>query len=170
MIMNVKSGNCSEDCKWCSQSKFYNTDISIFPLVKYDAAVIEVLNAERVGVEMFGFVASGRRASKREIAQLSDTYKKLIETTPRIKFCASLGLLAKDDMQILFDAGVRRYHCNIETAPSHFKNLCTTHTIEEKVATIKAAQEVGMSICSGGIIGMSETMEQRIEMALFYSL
>ena len=167
MIMNAKSGNCSEDCKWCAQSKFHNTKISVFPLVKYNDVLQEGQHAQMVGVEMFGLVASGRRVPKQEINELSDIYRKLNETTSNLKLCASLGLLRKEDLQKLFDAGVKRYHCNIETAPSYFNQLCTTHTIEEKVATIKAAQEVGMHICSGGIIGMGETMEQRIEMAVF---
>lgn len=167
MIKNAKSGSCSEDCKWCAQSKFHNTGISVFPLVDYDNTLAEVQYAETVGVEMFGLVASGRRVSQREVGQLTEIYKKLSSATPNIKLCSSLGLLSKDDLKKLYESGVRRYHCNIETAPSYFDRLCTTHTIEEKVATIKAAQEVGMSICSGGIIGMGETMEQRIEMAVF---
>lgn len=167
MIMNAKSGRCSEDCKWCAQSKFHNTGISVYPLVEYDDALTEAQYATSVGVEMFGLVASGRRSSQREINQLTAIYQKLNDATSNLKFCASLGLLTKNDLQKLYQAGVRRYHCNIETAPSYFNKLCTTHTIEEKVATIKAAQEVGMTICSGGIIGMGETMEQRIEMAVF---
>lgn len=166
MIMNAKSGACTENCKWCSQSKFHNTGISVYPLVNLDDAVRDAQNAESNGVERFGLVTSGRSVSQREVDQLVHIYQGLKKATPRLNLCSSLGLISKDKLQKLYDAGVRRYHCNIETAPSYFEKLCTTHTVEEKVETIKAAQEVGMSICSGGIIGMGETMEQRVEMAV----
>ena len=167
MIMSAKSGNCSEDCKWCAQSRFHNTGIPASPLTKYDKALKEAQYAAAASLDMFGLVASGRRVSPSEVDQLASIYSKLSKAVPDIHLCASLGLLPKQDLQKLHEAGARRYHCNIETAPSHFNKLCTTHTIEEKVATIRAAQEVGMTICSGGIIGLGETMEQRIEMAIF---
>ena len=167
MIMNAKSGSCSEDCKWCSQSKHHNTGVAVYPLVDYHKTLKDAQCAETKGVDMFGLVTSGRRVSDREVDQLVDIYQKLGKSTPKLNLCSSLGLVSKNQLQKLYDAGVKRYHCNIETAPSYFDKLCTTHTVEEKVATIKDAQEVGMSICSGGIIGMGETMEQRVEMAIF---
>lgn len=166
MIMNAKSGACTENCKWCSQSKFHNTGVSVYPLVDYNQTLKDAQNAEKEGVERFGLVTSGRSVSQREVDQLVHIYRGLKKSTPKLNLCSSLGLISKDKLQKLYDAGVRRYHCNIETAPSYFEKLCTTHSIEEKIETIKAAQEVGMSICSGGIISMGETMEQRIEMAV----
>lgn len=167
MIQNAKSGSCSEDCKWCAQSKYHNTGVSVYPLMSYDNILKEARYAEIVGIKMFCLVTSGKRVSSNEVDKLVDIYQKLSKETPRLDFCSSLGLVSKDELQKLYRAGVKRFHCNIETAPSYFSKLCTTHSVEEKVATIKAAQEVGMNICSGGIIGMGETMEQRIEMAIF---
>lgn len=166
MIMNAKSGACSEDCKWCSQSRLHQTSTPVYRLVSAGEALKDAQVAESSRVEMFGLVTSGKRVSAKEIDQLTCIYNKLRTKTPKLRLCSSLGLVSKADLQKLYDAGVRRYHCNIETAPSFFPRLCSTHTMDEKIATIKAAQEVGMGICSGGIIGMGETMEQRVEMAV----
>lgn len=165
-IQNAKSGNCSEDCKWCAQSKHNKTGINTYPLVTFEDVYQSAKDSESRGVKMFGLVTSGKKISNKEAKTLSDIYRKLKTEVPNIGLCSSLGLVSKDILTTLFNAGVRRYHCNIETAPSYFAQLCTTHSIEEKIQTIKNAQEVGMSICSGGIIGMGETMQQRVEMAI----
>ena len=163
-IINAKSGNCPEDCKWCSQSLHSKCNIDKYPFIDAKKAIDEATHNAKQGIKRFSLVASGRRVSKAEVEQACQIVKSLpADVIP----CVSLGLLDKEDMQKLFDAGVTRYHCNIETAPSNFHNLCTTHSLEDKMATIKAAREVGMTICSGGIIGMGETLEQRIEMATF---
>ena len=166
MIMNAKSGACSEDCKWCSQSKYHKTDALTYKLVDYAEALKEATVAAQANVNMFSLVTSGRKINTDEVKKLSDIFGKLSNTLKNIGLCASLGLLNKTDLQQLYNAGVRRYHCNMETAPSYFPNLCSTHSIEDKIETIKAAREVGMQICSGGIIGMGETAEQRIELAI----
>ena len=146
-IINAKSGNCSEDCKWCAE------------------CVHQALHNRQQGIERFGLVTSGKRLSDGEIRKLTETVR-YIKQASDIKCCASLGLLNKEQLKELRESGVENYHCNIETAPSHFRTLCTTHTIEQKLETIHMAREEGFRICSGGIIGMGETMEQRIEMAL----
>jgi len=166
MIMNAKSGACSENCKWCSQSAHHKTRIPIYKLVDPDRALQEAGIAQSWNVNRFSLVTSGRNISKRELDQLSCIYSHLREKTPRLGLCASLGLLSVSDLQQLATAGVTRYHCNIETAPSFFSQLCTTHTMEDKIQTIEAAREVGMEICSGGIIGMGESRAQRVEMAV----
>jgi biotin synthase len=92
---------------------------------------------------------------------------KAIRLNTDINLCASMGLLTRESLERLYKEGeVRRYHCNLESAPSYFPSLVSTHSIEEKITTIKTAQEIGMKICSGGIIGMGESFEQRIELAL----
>lgn len=165
-IMNARSGMCSENCKWCSQSKFHNSDVEIYPLVNDSQAIEHATDNHCKGIRRFSLVTSGRTLCDAEVDKAYRLYQA-IGARCTIKLCASMGLLNHEQLQKLYDAGVRRYHCNIETAPSFFPELCTTHTTQEKVATIKTAQKVGMEICSGGIIGMGETMAQRVEMAFF---
>lgn len=167
VIMNAKSGKCSEDCKWCSQSAHYTTESPVYNLVNTSDALAEAGKAFEAGVKMFSLVTAGRKLNKRELSGISRIFSTLKDKIPGLGYCASLGLLTEEELNTLFVAGIRRYHCNIETAPSFFANVCTTHTVEDKVMTIRAAKKVGMEICSGGIIGMGETEEQRVEMAVF---
>jgi biotin synthase len=163
-IINAKSGKCSENCKWCAQSAHYKTSINTYDIVEKDIALKLARQNAEYGVNKYSFVTSGRALSDRNIDILCQ-YIEEIDNKVDINICASMGLLSKTQLMKLKEAGVVRYHCNIETAPSYFNDLCTSHTTEDKIETIKAAQEVGMDVCSGGIIGMGETMEQRIEMA-----
>lgn len=119
---------------------------------------------DQYGVKRFSLVTSGRRVSLKDADKFCDDYRQLQETTG-LRLCASMGLVDKETLQKLKDAGVERYHCNMETSAAYFKTLCTTHTPDDKRRTIEAAKEVGMTVCSGGIIGMGETMRQRLEMA-----
>lgn len=163
-IINAKSGNCPEDCKWCSQSAHNKAKIDIYPLISKEQAIKQATYNSSQGIKRFSLVTSGKRVSKKEIDQICDIVRSLPKT---VIPCVSLGLIDKEDLQKLYDAGVTRYHCNIESSPDYFRKLCTTHTTEDKMKTLNAALQVGMSLCSGGIIGMGETMEDRIDMALF---
>lgn len=164
-IMNARSGKCGEDCKWCSQSRFHHTDIEVYPLVDAEAALREAVHNASKGVSRFSLVTSGRTLSSADTERICAIYRRIGSECP-IKLCASLGLLNREQLFQLKESGVTRYHCNLETAPSYFPQLCTTHTIEEKLQTIEWAREVGLEICSGGIIGMGESEEQRVEFAL----
>lgn len=164
-IMNARSGRCPEDCKWCSQSRFHTSQVDIYPLVDAaEALEMAQYNASK-GIRRFSLVTSGRGMTDAEVDKAAAIFAEIDRTTT-IGLCASMGLLTREQLQRLWDSGVRRYHCNLETAPSYFPHLCTTHTTEDKIRTIRAAQEVGMEVCSGGIVGMGETMEQRIELAV----
>ena len=119
---------------------------------------------DSAGVRRFSLVTSGRKVSKSDIRRFADIYKRLGEET-RLELCASMGLLSLDDLRELYSAGVRRYHCNLETSSRFFPKLCSTHSHAEKLQTIRAARQAGMEVCSGGIIGMGEELEDRLLMA-----
>jgi biotin synthase len=163
-ILNARSGRCSEDCKWCAQSAFHKTKVEEYELVDMKVAELQAMENASQGVNKFSLVTSGRALSNKNLNELCGVYKKIGQQSD-IQLCASMGLLKREQLEKLVEAGVKHYHCNIETAPSFFSQLCTTHSMEEKIETIKMAQELGMGVCSGGIIGMGETMEQRVEMA-----
>ena len=164
-IMNARSGKCGEDCKWCSQSRFHHTDIEVYPLVDAESALREAVHNASKGVSRFSLVTSGRTLSSADTERICAIYRRIGSECPII-LCASLGLLNREQLFQLKESGVTRYHCNLETAPSYFPQVCTTHTIEEKLQTIEWAREAGLEICSGGIIGMGESEEQRVEFAL----
>ena len=163
-IMNAQSGRCSEDCKWCSQSRHFQTGVPEYPLVSATEALQLAQENRRQGVGRFSLVTSGRALKPKQIDAAAHIYET-VRAACDIALCASMGLLRTPELQKLKDAGVERYHCNIETAPSHFPTLCSTHSIADKQRTIAEAQAIGMKICSGGILGMGESMAQRIEMA-----
>ena len=121
--------------------------------------------ADRAGIGRFSLVASGRRVQGAALDAICSTFRA-IGAECRTGLCASLGLLGPDELRRLREAGVTRYHCNLEAGPSFFKTVCTTHTTDDKLATLYAARDLGFEVCSGGIIGMGETMTQRVELAL----
>lgn len=165
-ISNGKCGKCSEDCKFCSQSRHYNTGVGESPLKTVDEFFAEAkYNADR-GVHRFSIVTSGPRLTHDEVKVIAEAYRK-ISTELRISCCGSLGLLNLNDLKLLKENGLSRYHCNVETSPDFFKEICTTHTLKQKERTIAYAKEAGLEICSGCIIGMGESIEDRVDIALY---
>ena len=163
-IVNAKSGMCSENCKYCAQSSHYQIEgVETYPLMETRELVKQAkYNAEK-GVLRFSLVTSGKRLSKEEIEKVIISIKKIREEVG-IEVCTSFGLLDYQELVKIKEAGVTRIHCNLETSRNYFPQICSTHTYEEKIRTLSAAQKAGLHICSGGIIGMGETMEDRIDM------
>jgi len=163
-IINARSGRCPENCKWCAQSAHYKTDCKEYPLVD-ERVCMNLAEYNRMkGVKRFSMVTSGKAMRGETLDKVCDMLRRVGETG--ISTCASLGLLDREGLEKLYATGTHRYHCNLETAPSMFSKLCTTHTIEDKLRTIAMAHEIGFEVCSGGIIGMGENRRQRMEFAL----
>ena len=163
-IVNAKSGKCSEDCKFCAQSCHHKCDVDEYPLLNVDEIVYEAEKAQKNRAKRFGIVTSGNKLDEKEIEAIARAIKK-IKAEIEIEPCASLGALSKASLSILKQAGLNRYHHNIETSENFYPNIVTTHKFEERINTIKAAKEVGLQVCSGGIIGLGETWQDRIDMA-----
>ncbi len=161
-IINARSGSCSEDCHWCAQSAHYSTGVECYDLVAKARCLSEAKYNEEQGIGSFSLVTSGHSCSGEELDGLCSTLSYIKERS-NIALCASLGLLGAEELRKIKEHGVTRYHCNIETAPSYFEELCTTHTMEDKFATLRAAHKAGLKLCSGGIIGMGESAKQRVE-------
>jgi len=164
-IINARSGRCSENCKWCAQSAHWKTNCEIYGWVGTEACVKAAKEAEANGADRIGIVTSGRCLSHEDVENVCAALREMRAAVPDIGLCASLGLLSEDDLAKLKAAGLQRVHCNLETAPSLFSSLCSTHTVADKLATLRAAKKLGFQICCGGIIGMGETDEQLVEFA-----
>lgn len=163
-IINAKSGTCSENCKFCSQSSHFNTESPEYDMLSQSEILKDAKYNEQKGVLRYSLVTSGRRLSKTEVDKVCQIYREISKTS-NMALCASHGLLEYEDFVKLYQAGVVRYHNNLESSRSFFSKVCTTHTYEDKLKTIRAAQKAGLKVCSGGIIGLGETMEDRIDMA-----
>jgi biotin synthase len=163
-ILNARCGLCGEDCKFCAQSARHNSQISAYPLKSTEEIIEAAQQAKNIGAERFGIVTSGNRLSAKELKVIAEAIPQIKEKIG-ITVCASLGTLTKDQLKLLKNAGLRRYHHNIETSRRFYLQIVSTHTFEERINTIKAAKQAGLEVCSGGIIGMGETWQDRIDMA-----
>ena len=164
-IINGKSGNCSENCKYCAQSINFKTGITTYPLLDKNTILKDAKYNEIKGIVRYSIVTSGKKLPSKDLDKLCDIYTT-IKKESSISLCASHGLLTYNDFLKLKDSGVTRYHNNLETSRRFFPEICTTHSYDEKIRTIKDAQKAGLEVCSGGILGLGETMEDRIDMAL----
>ncbi len=165
-IINSKSGHCSEDCSFCAQSNHNHTSSKSYPLLSTNKIVAQAKLNNKLGIRRCSIVTSGKRLSDNEIEKMCEAIQK-IRKDIGISVCTSFGLLNENQYKKLKNAGVTRVHNNLETSYNNFPNVCTTHSFDDKVKSIRAAQSAGLSVCSGGIMGLGETPEDRIDMALF---
>ena len=165
-IINGKSGRCSEDCKFCAQSCYSNTGVEEYNFLDADKIISDCELYDSKGVNRYSVVTAGRTLQGEDLNKATEVYEALCTRFPEMKFCGSHGLMSRDSFAGLKEAGVDMIHCNIETSRRYFPYVCSTHSFDEKLAAIETAKNLGLKICCGGIIGMGETWNDRIDMAL----
>ncbi len=163
-IINARSGKCSEDCRYCAQSVHHNCRIETYDMVEFQTAMDQAVENDGYGVKRLSLVTAGRSLSAQKMAAMGHLYQEMASRTDLL-FCASMGFLTPETAGLLVSYGVRRYHCNLEACRDYFPSICTTHSWQDKVKTLKIARDAGMDLCSGGIIGMGETLEHRLQLA-----
>jgi len=163
-IVNAKSGLCSEDCKFCAQSNRHGAGVETYGLIDPRRMAGLARTCAEKGVKRFSIVTSGRRLDPHEMQTICDAANRIQQETD-LELCASIGLAREGDYKAMRDAGITRIHNNLETSRRYFGKICTTHAYDDKLRAIEKAQACGFEICSGGIIGMGETVEDRIDLA-----
>ena len=164
-IINAKSGFCTEDCAFCAQSSHHKTEINTYPLLDEEKIVRSAMELKRGGATRYSMVTSGYMLREDELDIICHSAAAIARETD-LTVCASLGMLTEATARRLKEVGIAVYHHNLETARSFFDKVCTTHDYEDDVLTVKIAKAAGMKVCSGGILGLGETWEQRVELAL----
>ena len=163
-IVSAKTGKCGENCKYCAQSSHYRTNIETHPLISLDEVKKCAISARESGVTKFSIVTSGRKPDSRDFEELLKMMS-LLKEMDGFTVCASLGILEEKELLELKKAGLERYHHNINTCKSYHNEVCTTHSYQERINTINLTKKCGLEVCSGVIIGMGESRQQRAEMA-----
>jgi len=163
-LLNAKSGRCSEDCAFCAQSAHYTTEAPVYPLMNVNEMVREAREAQERRTGRFCLISSGRQLNDKEFETVLDALSQIREETDLALDC-SFGTLTQERAEALNKVGVTRYNHNLETAESHFSKICTTHSFRDRIRTIEILKDQGFSICCGGIIGLGESAQQRLELA-----
>lgn len=164
-IVNARSGLCGEDCTFCAQSSHYHTGVKTYPLLEAEKILRTAIKVEKSGIKRFSIVTSGRGIASSEL-EIVLRAVRLLKRETNLCLCASLGIIDEQKAALLKEAGLSTYHHNLETAPAYFNRVCTTHTYQERIETIQAAQRAGLRVCAGGILGLGESPRQQAELAL----
>lgn len=167
-IINGRSGKCGEDCKFCAQSSFSHTGCEAYDMLDEETILKDCKEKEAAGVHSYSIVTAGRTVAGKDLDKLVKIFERLHKEC-NVHLCSSNGLLSYEAFQRLKAAGVETYHENIETSRQNFPNICSTHTYDDKIEEIQLARKAGLNVCSGGIIGMGETWEDRVDMAVSLS-
>lgn len=164
-IVNARNGKCSQNCKYCAQSSHYRTDIETYPLISEEEVIRAATEAKSHHADRFAVVTSGKTPAEEDFDKVISLITA-VNKIEGIKSCASIGILDENMAKKLADAGLKRFHHNINTSRSYYPQVCTTHSWDDRLNTCKLVKKYGMELCCGVILGMGETVEQRIEMAL----
>jgi biotin synthase len=163
-IVNGRSGTCSEDCKFCAQSSYYATDAAVYDIMPIPSILAAAKAAAQSGVHHFSIVTSGGYLTDVLLEALIPVYQQIKAETDLL-LCASHGMLTEKQAQRLKSAGVSTYHHNLESSRKFYPTICTTHTYDERIETVRRCQNAGLAVCSGGILGLGESMADRIALA-----
>ena len=164
-LINARNGKCSQNCKYCAQSSYYLTNIDSYPLIELEKIKTAALKAKSHHASRFAIVTSGKTPDESDFNKILEMIEE-INQIDGLKSCASIGILNEEQAKKLAQSGLTRFHHNINTARSYYPQICTTHSFDDRVNTCKLVKKYGMELCCGVILGMGETVEQRIEMAL----
>lgn len=165
-LINARNGKCSQNCKYCAQSSHYCTNIESYPLVSIEEVIASAKDAKQNHASRFAIVTSGRTPDEGRDFQIELDMIKEINKIDGLKSCASIGILNEEQAKLLAEAGLKRFHHNINTSKSYYPEVCTTHTFQDRINTCKLVKKYGMELCCGVILGMGESIEQRVEMAM----
>lgn len=163
-IISARTGKCSQNCKYCAQSSHYNTNIETNPLLSVETVVDAAKDSVKNGADRVAIVTSGKTPDESDFDTMLEMIKAL--NNEGIKSCASIGILNDEQAKKLAEVGLVRFHHNINTCKSYHPEICTTHTYEDRINTVNLVKKYGIELCCGVIIGMGESVDQRIEMAL----
>lgn len=164
-LINARNGKCSQNCRYCAQSSHYNTEIESFPLVDVAEVRKTAIESKENKASRFAIVTSGKTPDESDFDAMLEMIKE-VNKIEGLKSCASIGILNEEQAQRLAQTGLKRFHHNINTSRSYYPEVCTTHSFEERINTCKLVKKYGMELCCGVILGMGESVEQRVEMAL----
>lgn len=163
-IISARTGKCSQNCRYCAQSSHYNTEIETHPLLEVETVLNAAKDSVKNGANRVAIVTSGKTPDESDFDKMLDMIKAL--NKDGIKSCASIGILNEEQAKQLAEIGLVRFHHNINTCKSYHPEICTTHTYEDRINTVNLVKKYGIELCCGVIIGMGESIDQRVEMAM----